>query len=74
VTSAVQARASRPRNFIFARSITARLGNMNARAMCAQNSTPMPTQMIRLTRLTALRGDVEEGHGADDVDDDHDDC
>lgn len=55
LTMAVQARASRPRKrCLGAFSIVARLGKVNARAMCAVNSTLIPTQMIRLTSDTAL--------------------
>ena len=34
--------------------MTVREGNMNARLIWAQNSTDMPTQMTRFTRLRAL--------------------
>jgi hypothetical protein len=34
----------------FALSITLRLGNINALAICAQNSTAIPTQITRFTR------------------------
>jgi hypothetical protein len=55
LTIAVHARASLPRNLCLgALSIVARLGNVNARAICAVNSTEMPTQMIRLTNDTAF--------------------
>jgi hypothetical protein len=56
LTMAVQARASRPRKrCLGALSIVARLGKVNARAMCAVNSTLIPTQIIRLTSETAFR-------------------
>jgi hypothetical protein len=55
LTMAVQARASRPRKrCLGAFSIVARLGKVKARAICAVNSTLIPTQMIRLTSDTAL--------------------
>src|SRR5438034_4232992 len=54
-TIAVQALASRLRNLLRALSIMSLDGNMKARATCAQNSTAIPTQMIILTRETALR-------------------
>ena len=51
-TSAAYALASRPRSLV--RSKIAGLGTAYARAICAQNSTLMPTQMIRLTNETAF--------------------
>jgi hypothetical protein len=55
LTIAVQARASRPlKRCLGALSMVARLGKVNARAMCAVNSTLIPTQMIRFTSETAL--------------------
>jgi hypothetical protein len=55
LTIALQLLASFPLNRCRgARSIVARLGNVNARAICAVNSTLMPTQMMRLTSETAL--------------------
>ena len=55
LTMAVQALASFPLKLCLgARSIVARLGNVNARAICAVNSTLMPTQMIKFTSDTAF--------------------
>uniref|UniRef100_A0A1Y1KUC7 Uncharacterized protein n=1 Tax=Photinus pyralis TaxID=7054 RepID=A0A1Y1KUC7_PHOPY len=55
LTSAVQDLASRPRRVVLLLSMTVLDGNMKARAMCAQNSTDIPTQMMRLTKDTAFR-------------------